>query len=425
MKILLLLNLLTYCNSYLNNWFPVVPISSTNFNNPFSIKILNKDFVVWKKNDIYVVNDDSCPHRRAPLSEGYFHPKSKNIRCSYHGWEFDTNGKCNSISQSDNNNDYTNQKSCLKVYPTCVKHDLLWVFLGNYTNSIIDDYNLNDDTLYYMRDLPYNFYFLLENFLDPAHIPFAHHKLQSYRTNGSPLDITLLTELKNKKKLSFIFSNQKKTTGLVQFTYPNYYSVDSNINNPKKPLSQIHIFIVPIDECNTRIIMKPEFNIHFSLYWLIKIIPDWIIHLYLNRFLDSDSYLLYKQMEYFKKENLSYFHNKQYYMPTTSDNSVRFYRKWIKKRLKYIPFYKKSDFIYASKKQILDRYSQHTSICKYCKNTLQTLYFLKEKGTCFTVLLYILKKKYIFLFLSLFQYSFTSYLIQKFYYKDYIHNQIA
>ena len=28
------------------------------------------------------------------------------------------------------------------------------------------------------RDLPYSFDFLIENFMDPAHIPFAHHSLQ-------------------------------------------------------------------------------------------------------------------------------------------------------------------------------------------------------------------------------------------------------
>jgi hypothetical protein len=31
---------------------------------------------------------------------------------------------------------------------------------------------------YYSRDLPYSFDFLLENFMDPAHIPIAHHSFQ-------------------------------------------------------------------------------------------------------------------------------------------------------------------------------------------------------------------------------------------------------
>ena len=425
MKLLLLLNILVLSCSYLNNWFPVVPISSTNFNDPFSIKILNKDFLVWKKDDNFFINDNVCPHRKAPLSEGFFDKKTKNIRCSYHGWEFDTSGKCTTIPQSINPNDITNQKCSLKTYQTKVKHDLLWIFLGNFTHQPIEDYNVNSDKLYYMRDLPFNFYFLLENFFDPAHIPFAHHKLQSSRNKASPLDITILTELKNKQEISFLFQNQKNTAGLVQFKYPQYYKVDSNINNPKKPISQIHMFIIPIDEMNTRIIMKPEFNKKFPLYWLIKSIPQWIIHLYLNRFLDSDSYLLYKQMEYFNYENSSYFHNNQYYMPTSSDDSVRFYKKWIKKRLKYIPFYKKTNFNFKSKKQVLDRYNQHTVMCTYCQNMLQTLYFIKTKMAFFTLLLYILKKNILLLVFSIFQYFFATSIIQKFYYKDYIHNEIA
>jgi phenylpropionate dioxygenase-like ring-hydroxylating dioxygenase large terminal subunit len=30
----------------------------------------------------------------------------------------------------------------------------------------------------YTRELPYSFDFLVENFMDPGHIPFAHHGLQ-------------------------------------------------------------------------------------------------------------------------------------------------------------------------------------------------------------------------------------------------------
>ena len=36
-----------------------------------------------------------------------------------------------------------------------------------------------DDVKHVMsRELPYSFDFLVENFMDPAHIPFAHHGLQ-------------------------------------------------------------------------------------------------------------------------------------------------------------------------------------------------------------------------------------------------------
>ena len=47
---------------------------------------------------------------------------------------------------------------------------------------------MDQGATYYSRDLPYSFDFLLENFMDPAHIPFAHHSLQgkySYRISRS------------------------------------------------------------------------------------------------------------------------------------------------------------------------------------------------------------------------------------------------
>ena len=37
-----------------------------------------------------------------------------------------------------------------------------------------------------VRDLPYSFDFLVENFMDPAHIPFAHHSLQVRRSRSLP-----------------------------------------------------------------------------------------------------------------------------------------------------------------------------------------------------------------------------------------------
>ena len=47
--ILLLLANVALVQAYLNNWFPVVSIKNTDFSNPKQIKILGKDFVLWKK----------------------------------------------------------------------------------------------------------------------------------------------------------------------------------------------------------------------------------------------------------------------------------------------------------------------------------------------------------------------------------------
>ena len=62
--------------AYTNNWFPIASISGSDFSNPRQIRVLGKDYVLWKKNDQIVFQDDVCPHRCAPLSEGYIDRKT-------------------------------------------------------------------------------------------------------------------------------------------------------------------------------------------------------------------------------------------------------------------------------------------------------------------------------------------------------------
>jgi phenylpropionate dioxygenase-like ring-hydroxylating dioxygenase large terminal subunit len=70
--------------------------------------------------------------------------------------------------------------------PVHLTGDLLWAFLpipglkGNV--SILPDHMepelLDSNRLLSSREVPYSFDFAVENFMDPAHIPYAHHSLQ-------------------------------------------------------------------------------------------------------------------------------------------------------------------------------------------------------------------------------------------------------
>jgi len=46
------------------------------------------------------VFEDACPHRLAALSEGRIDENTGNLMCTYHGWTFDSAGKCTKIPQS-------------------------------------------------------------------------------------------------------------------------------------------------------------------------------------------------------------------------------------------------------------------------------------------------------------------------------------
>jgi phenylpropionate dioxygenase-like ring-hydroxylating dioxygenase large terminal subunit len=428
MLLLLLLLYISITYSYINNWFPVISISNTDFTNPIQLRILSKDFVIWKKEDKLVFQDDICPHRCAPLSEGYIDKKSNNLRCAYHGWEFNEDGNCTIIPQVGDK--YILKSKCnVKNYHTCIHGDLLWVFLGNeqiyYTPA--DKYDIQDSSIF-MRDLPYSKYILLENFFDPAHIPFAHHNLQSHRDKACPITVEKLSKKYDKNKLSILFTEKNETKivriGMMTFEMPCYYYLKT-IHPRLSFLEGIHLFMVPVQLDKTRLFIAYEFNKKNKFYKIFNMIPTWVRHAFTNRFLDSDTLILNKQEKYILSKNDSYHYNKQYKMPTTSDASIKMYKKWIKWVLPEIPYYNKIQRNNAlSRKEILDRYEQHTKYCKSCKNALKNINTTKYVFSIWSGIFFIYTRKIIFLILSFISYNICKKLEQSFYFQDYIHNEI-
>lgn len=76
----------------------------------------------------------------------------------------------------------------------------------------------------YVRELPYSLDFLVENFMDPAHIPFAHHKLQSTRDDGSPIAMAEILSNFTTVETSFKDMTGKRTRdAYASFQRPSCY----------------------------------------------------------------------------------------------------------------------------------------------------------------------------------------------------------
>ena len=69
MYIVLFIIMLVDVNSY--GWVPLIDLKTYNTKKLSSIKILDKELVIWEKNRNIIVQDNACMHRKAPLSEGY------------------------------------------------------------------------------------------------------------------------------------------------------------------------------------------------------------------------------------------------------------------------------------------------------------------------------------------------------------------
>ncbi|THU45007.1 hypothetical protein C4D60_Mb02t13340 [Musa balbisiana] len=171
------------------HWYPVAPICDLDKRRPHAKTVMGLDLVVWwdRTKGQWQVFDDRCPHRLAPLSEGRIDPWGR-LQCVYHGWCFDGSGSCKYIPQAPDDGPpvHTFRKACASVYPSFEQNKILWFWPS--ADPQCKDIALKakppyieelDDPSYTstmgMRDLPYGYEVLIENLMDPAHVPYAHH----------------------------------------------------------------------------------------------------------------------------------------------------------------------------------------------------------------------------------------------------------
>tara|TARA_B100001996_G_scaffold364996_1_gene334471 strand:- start:1413 stop:2702 length:1290 start_codon:yes stop_codon:yes gene_type:complete len=370
----------------MGTWLPVG--SKSSLPNNSRLKIANKHYVVWNnpKTFQWSLLRDACPHRLAPLSQGRVDAETGCIECPYHGWQFSTTGDCNNIPQSADNEIGQNVES-INIIET---GDILWgefpIEGANFnTRPDIIFPELKNVTQILTRELPYSFDFMVENFMDPAHIPFAHHGLQGVRSDGINIPMKILTSKGNSRQLEIHFIDRimgKMRAGIVSFTSPIYYHFrthDSDepdkFNELDKFKIQLMVLMTPVSSGITRI------HLAFMNADTQNKIPKWISHSFGNKFLESDVWLHNCEIETandMKNKNITLLES--YCTPTTSDIGPVIWRKWWLKHLSHIPIFSNkhdTNIIELTPKQQRDR-TTHIETCKDCQKALHYSNRLKK-----------------------------------------------
>ena len=153
--------------------------------------VFGEPLVLWRAEDGGPVRcaDDVCPHRSAALSEGRL--RDGNVECYYHGWQFsgDDGGRCVAIPQLEEGASLP-RSARLRMRECRTAEGIVWAWMGDgeptrdpptQGDGLEDidpvtgrhpEYVIND----FQIDLPYDHSFLVENLLDPAHIPISHDR---------------------------------------------------------------------------------------------------------------------------------------------------------------------------------------------------------------------------------------------------------
>jgi len=95
---------------------------------PIRVKVLGEDLIAIRDSDGRPgLFDAYCPHRGAPMFFG--RNEESGLRCVYHGWKFDVDGKCVDIPNAPEGPTFKN-KIQIKCYPCVDAGDLVWAYMG-------------------------------------------------------------------------------------------------------------------------------------------------------------------------------------------------------------------------------------------------------------------------------------------------------
>ncbi|MBL4720240.1 MAG: Rieske 2Fe-2S domain-containing protein, partial [Alphaproteobacteria bacterium] len=95
---------------------------------PMRLMLLGEKLIAFRDQTGKVgVMDHRCPHRCASLFFG--RNEGDGIRCVYHGWKFDVEGRCTDMPNVPPHQNFK-EKVTAKAYKTVERNGLIWVYMG-------------------------------------------------------------------------------------------------------------------------------------------------------------------------------------------------------------------------------------------------------------------------------------------------------
>jgi phenylpropionate dioxygenase-like ring-hydroxylating dioxygenase large terminal subunit len=158
-----------------NHWYVVAEGADID-SSPAAVRLLGRDYVVWRAPDgALVAAPDRCPHREAPLSAGTVDDGC--LVCPYHGWRFADEGRCVEVPSSGPGRPVP-PKSHLPTVHVEERYGLVWLCPGTPTGHI-PEMAAESDPAYRRINSGVDVWStsamrMTDNFLDISHFPFVH-----------------------------------------------------------------------------------------------------------------------------------------------------------------------------------------------------------------------------------------------------------
>ena len=133
----------------------------------------------------YGLVGERCPHRCMSMEYGI--PDERGLRCAYHGWLFDSKGRCLEQPFEDRTlaeNRYKD-KVTIKAYPVEELGGLIFAYLGPQPAPLVPRWDVlvreDLDRIIEIHLLPCNWLQCMDNAADPVHFEYLHAVYGNYQ----------------------------------------------------------------------------------------------------------------------------------------------------------------------------------------------------------------------------------------------------
>ena len=190
-------------------WYPIAASVELNENPVKKVRLMGEDLVLYRdRSGNLGLIDEACPHRRVSMEYGI--PEEEGLRCPYHGWLFNHEGRCTEQPAEPWNSTFKD-----RVRTTSYKVEeltgLVFAYIGPDPAPLLPRYDMFvwDNSIRQIGTtmIACNWLQCMENSLDPVHVEWLH---------GYYMDYVLGRRGKGKQEA---FVRKHKKIGFDRFDY--------------------------------------------------------------------------------------------------------------------------------------------------------------------------------------------------------------
>ncbi len=160
-------------------WMPLAGVAEFDERSTKPVRLLGEDLVLYRDlSGRFGLIGRQCPHRRADLAYGMV--EAAGLRCNYHGWCFDEQGRCVAQPYEDvaHPQRRTRERVRALAYPVETRAGIVWAYLGPPPAPCLPDWEPfswpNGFVQIVLAEVPCNWLQCQENSIDPVHFEWMH-----------------------------------------------------------------------------------------------------------------------------------------------------------------------------------------------------------------------------------------------------------